>query len=187
MTDREAVLTAPALLACPEPPGDWHTWLVESDHRSTGKTTCGARWLLAQALAGPEKGLWAVCAPTWDMARNSLEALIALTAPGDVESYARDRLDLALRNKARIRGFSAESPDILRGHNLAGAWLDDAEGMRYYSFYSDGLCLALRAGQKPRLVITAERNRVGLIRDLEKKAAVGDEGVVVTVLAERVP
>ena len=179
-------MTAPALLACPEPPGDWHTWLVEGD-RSTGKTTRGARWLLAQALAGPEKSLWAVCAPTWDMARNSLEALIALTAPGDVESYARDRLDLALRNKARIRGFSAESPDILRGHNLAGAWLDDAEGMRYYSFYSDGLCLALRAGQKPRLVITAERNRVGLIRDLEKKAAVGDEGVVVTVLAERVP
>ena len=180
-------MTAPALLACPEPPGDWHTWLVESDHRSTGKTTCGARWLLAQALAGPEKGLWAVCAPTWDMARNSLEALIALTAPGDVESYARDRLDLALRNKARIRGFSAESPDILRGHNLAGAWFDDADGMRYYSFYRDGLCLALRAGQKPRLVITAERNRVGLIRDLEKKAAAGDEGVVVTVLAERVP
>src|ERR1035441_4891951 len=75
MADREADMTAPALLACPEPPGDWHTWLVEGD-RSTGKTTRGARWLLAQALAGPEKSLWAVCAPTWDMARNSLKLVV---------------------------------------------------------------------------------------------------------------
>ena len=127
-------MTTSALLACPEPPGDWHTWLVESDYRGTGRTTRGAQWLLAQALAGPEKSLWAVCAPTWDMARNSLEALIAQAAPGDVESYARDRLDVTLRSKARIRGFSAEKPDSVRGHNLAGAWFDDAEGMRYHSF-----------------------------------------------------
>jgi phage terminase large subunit-like protein len=183
MADREADMTAPALLACPEPPGDWHTWLVEGD-RSTGKTTRGARWLLAQALAGPEKSLWAVCAPTWDMARNSLEALIAQTDPGDVESYVKDRLDLTLRNKARIRGFCSESA-VIRGYNLAGAWFDDAHLIRHYSFYRDGLQPALRIGKRPRLLLTATPPCTGLTGEIEDAAADGDQGIALTVLAGR--
>jgi phage terminase large subunit-like protein len=110
LTSSAPVLPAP-------PSGDW----VLKGGRSTGKTTCGARWLLAEALAAPEGSLWAVCAPTWEMARCSLEALIALAAPGDIESYASTRLDVTLRNKARIKGFSSESPDSIRGYNFAGA------------------------------------------------------------------
>ncbi len=168
------------------PAGDWHTWLLEGD-RATGKTFAGARWLMSRALAAPEGSLWAVCAPTWMHARFSLEALIAQAAPGDIESYAKATLDVTLRNKARIRGFSSESPGSMRGHNLAGAWFDDAGGMRHYSFYSDGLLPSLRTGKKPRLVITAEENRFGLIRELEEKAEAGDEGVVVTRLTECIP
>jgi phage terminase large subunit-like protein len=170
-----------------EPPaGDWDIWLIEGDRR-TGKTFAGARWLLTQALAGPEGSLWAICGPAYLQARFSLEALIAQAAPGDVESYARARLDVTLRNKARIKGFSSESPYSMRGYNLAGAWFDDAGHMRHYSFYSDGLLPSLRTGKKPRLVITAEENRFGLIRELEEKAEAGDEGVVVTRLTEPVP
>jgi phage terminase large subunit-like protein len=175
-------LNSPALLACPEPSGDWHTWLVVGD-RPTGKTTRGAQWLLAQALAGPEKSLWAVCAPTWLMTRNSMEALIALAAPGDIESRAG--ADITLRNKARIRGFWSDAAASIRGYNLAGAWFDDAHLIRHYSFYRDGLQPALRTGKRPRLLITATPPCTGLTAELEDAAAGGEEGVVVTVLAGR--
>jgi phage terminase large subunit-like protein len=174
-----------ALLTCPEPPGDWHTWLVRGD-RGTGKTTRGARWLLDQALAGPDKSMWAVCAPTWDMARYSLRALVALAAPGDIEScYVTARLDVTLRNKARVRGFWSDAPDGIRGCNLAGAWFDDAHLIRYYSFCRDGLFPALRTGKHPRLLVTATPPCTGLTGELVDVAASGDEGVVVTDLPER--
>ena len=183
------VLTISTLTLLPgqEPPvGDWDIWLIKGDRR-TGKTFAGARWLLAQALAAPEGSLWAVCGPAYLQARFSLEALIARAAPGDIESYAKATLDVTLRNKALIKGFSSESSASMRGYSLAGAWFDDAGYMRYYSFYRDGLLPSLRAGKKPRLVITAGRNRFGLIRDLEEQAEAGDEGVVVTRLAEPIP
>lgn len=173
--------SAPALLSLPAPPpGEWGTWLIEGD-RATGKTTCGARWLLWQALAAPEGSLWAVCAPTWDRARYSLEALTGM-AGWAVEAYARTRLDVTLRNKARIRGFSSESPDRIRGYNFSGAWFDDIDAIRHHSFYRDGLLPSLRA-RNPRLVVTAGLEyKTPLVRDLEQEAEDGSGRVVLTVL-----
>jgi phage terminase large subunit-like protein len=115
------------------------------------------------------------------MARTSLEALIAQAAPGDIKSYVKASLDVVLRNDAKIRGFSTESPDSIRGCNFSGAWFDDADAMRYYSFYNAGLLPALRAGKNPRLLITAARDSGSrLIQELEQEAAAGEGRVYVT-------
>ncbi len=170
------------MLTLPETPtGDWNVWLIEGD-RATGKTTCGARWLMEQALAAPEGSLWGICAPTWDMTRYSLEAVLDRAAPGDVETGSTTRLDFTLRNKARIKGFSAERPDSIRGYHLSGAWFDEAGLMRYESFWRDGLMLALRA-RTARLVVTAGlETRTALVRDLEDAAADADGRVRLTIL-----
>jgi phage terminase large subunit-like protein len=178
----EAIVTAApdAVLSLPETPGgDWDVWLIEGD-RATGKTTCAAQWLAGQVLAAPPGSLWGACAPTWDMARRSLEAVLDRIGPEGIESRSTRHMDALLRSKARIKGFWSESPGSIRGYNLAGAWLDDAHLMRHYSFWSDGLRHALRAGS--RLVVTARLEcSFGLVRDLED-AAEADGRVRLTVL-----
>lgn len=84
---------------------------------------------------------------------------------------------MVLRNDARIKGFSAESPDRIRGHRLAGAWFDDAELLRDYSFYSCGLLPALRAGSCRLLVTATVPERPRLIAEIEARAMAGESGV----------
>ena len=181
LAGREEVLNAPVLTLPAVPAGEWDVWLIEGD-RSTGKTTCGARWLMTEALAAPEGSMWAVCAPTWFTARYVLEAALAQGTAEDVEHYSTARLEATLRTKTRIKGFSAERADSIRGYNLSGALFDEAGAARYWSFWGDGLRAALRAGS--RLVVTADINgaRGKLLRDLEKEALKGDGRVRLTVL-----
>ena len=164
-----------SVLALPAPPaGEWDVWLIEGD-RGAGKTACGTRWLLDQVLAGPEGAVWAVCAPTRLRARSTLEALTACAGDGDITGSGLARLEVTVRDRALIKGFSSESPDSIRGYDLSGAFFDDADGMRHYSFWNDGLRLALRAGS--RLVVTAAKDaRWGLSAELRREA--GDAGRV---------
>ena len=180
---KDGILTSsvPPLLSHHEPPaGDWRTWVLEGDRRS-GKTFSGARWLLTQALAGPGGSRWAVCAPTYERVRNSLECgILHQAAWADVDSYNETRLEVKLRNGAKIMGFSADKPGSVRGYNFAGALFDDADDARHYSFYGD-LLFAVRTGENPRLMITAARESGSrLIRELEQKAEAGEDQVYVT-------
>jgi phage terminase large subunit-like protein len=169
LAGREAILTAPALTLPAAPDGEWDAWLIEGD-RGSGKSTCGVRWLLDRALAGPEGSVWAVCAPTRMRARDSLERLIASAAPGDVTKSSPQRLEVIIRDRTLICGFSSESPDSIRGYRLSGAFFDDADGMRYYSFWDKGLRLALRGGS--RLAVAAAKDaRWGLPAELRQEAS----------------
>ena len=149
---------------------EWSTWLLLTG-RGWGKTLCGANWVIEMALSKP--GIYiGVCAPT-DKAVRSIclegeSGVIAEARKNGVEisDYNKNRLEITFANDSKIRGFSAEKPDSIRGENLSYAWFDELAMIRYFQFYHEGLQPALRKGDNPRLLITTTPKRVRLLRDL---------------------
>ena len=149
---------------------DWSTWLLLTG-RGWGKTLCGANWVIEMALSRP--GIYiGVCAPTDKAVRSiciegesGIEA-VARANGVNIVDYNKNRLEITLENDSKIRGFSAEKPDSIRGENLSYAWFDELAMIRYFQFYHEGLQPALRKGDNPRLLITTTPKRVRLLRDL---------------------
>ena len=113
-----------------------------------------------------------VCAPTYEAVRSICfegeSGIIAEARRNDIEirDYNKNRLEILLGNDSKIRGFSAEKPDSIRGENLSFCWFDELAVIRYFAFYHEGLMPALRKGEKPRMLITTTPKRIRLLRDL---------------------
>jgi predicted phage terminase large subunit-like protein len=159
---------------CPPCPGnsDYSTWLMITA-RGTGKTKAGANWTLEMALSKPGIHV-GVCAPRYDDVRavcfEGESGIISEAAKSGIEiadgrDYNKNRLEITLPNKSKIRGFSADRPDSIRGQNLSFVWFDELASIRYFSFFHEGLQPALRKGEA-RMLITTTPKRVRLIRKL---------------------
>jgi phage terminase large subunit-like protein len=149
---------------------DWYIWLLLTG-RGWGKTKTGANWALEMALSKP--GIYVgVCAPTYEGVRaicfEGEAGIIAEARRNGIEvtDYNKNRLEITLANGSKIRGFSAEKPDSIRGENLSYVWFDELAVIRYMAFYHEGLMPALRKGEHPRMVITTTPKRIRLLRDL---------------------
>ena len=100
------------------PEGDWLVWLILSG-RGWGKTRTGAEWLAYQA-ARHDATRWAVIAPTYSDARDTCVEgdsglLTILNRYRMVKNWNRSLGELVLTNDSRIKLFSAEEPERLRG------------------------------------------------------------------------
>ena len=113
-----------------------------------------------------------VCGPTYDDVRaiciEGQSGIVAEAKRSGVEiaDYNKNRQEILLPNGSKIRGFSAEKPDSIRGQNLSFCWFDELASIRYFEFYHEGLMPALRLGERPRLMITTTPKRIRLIRKL---------------------
>jgi len=140
-------------------------------NHNTGKTKAGSNWTLEMALSKPDIHV-GVCGPTYDDVRavclEGESGLIAEAKRSGVEiaDYNKNRQEILLQNGSKIRGFSAEKPDSIRGQNLSFVWFDELASIRYFEFYHEGLMPALRKGDRPRLMITTTPKRIRLIRKL---------------------
>ena len=149
---------------------DWYIWLLLTG-RGWGKTKTGANWVLEMALSKPGIHV-GICAPTYEAVRSICiegeSGLIAEARRNNVaiEDYNKNRQEITLANGSKIRGFSAEKPDSIRGENLSYCWFDELAMIRYFQFYHEGLMPALRRGEHPRMVITTTPKRIRLLRDL---------------------
>jgi phage terminase large subunit-like protein len=154
-----------------EPEGNWKTWLILSG-RGWGKTRTGAEWLAWQAIHQP-KTRWAVLAPTYADARDTcvegdsglLKVLRDYGALRESNGWNRSIGELFLANGSRIKLFSADEPERLRGPQFHGAWLDELAAFKYPEAY-DQLQFGLRLGQDPRAVITTTPRPKPLVRSL---------------------
>lgn len=154
-----------------EPEGNWKTWLILSG-RGWGKTRTGAEWLAWQAIHQP-KTRWAVLAPTYADARDTcvegdsglLKVLRDYGALRESNGWNRSIGELFLANGSRIKLFSADEPERLRGPQFHGAWLDELAAFKYPEAY-DQLQFGLRLGQDPRVVITTTPRPKPLVRNL---------------------
>ena len=149
---------------------DWYIWLLLTG-RGWGKTKTGSNWALEMAMSKPEIHV-GVCAPTYEGVRaicfEGEAGIIAEARRNGIEvtDYNKNRLEITLSNGSKIRGFSAEKPDSIRGENLSYCWFDELAVIRYMAFYHEGLMPALRKGENPRMMITTTPKRIRLLRDL---------------------
>ena len=139
--------------------------------RGYGKTRVGAEWLGEAAWRDPQAFPRAVVAPTQADVRFTCfegeSGLLSVIPPELVESYNRTDLVLTLRNKATIRGFSAEKADRLRGPQHADVWCDElaAWGKDAEDTW-DMMMFGLRLGPKPRALWTTTPKPVSIVRRL---------------------
>jgi len=73
--------------------------------------------------------------------------------------------EIRLTNGSRIKLFSADEPDRLRGPQFHGAWCDELAAWRYEDTW-DQLQFGLRLGEHPRTLITTTPRPVPIIKRL---------------------
>ena len=148
---------------------------------NTGKTRAGSAWTIEMALSKADIHV-GVCGPRYDDVRaiciEGESGILAEAKRSGVEitSYNKNLQELELFNGSKIRGFSAEKPDSIRGQNLSYVWFDELASIRYFQFYHEGLMPALRKGKRPRLMITTTPKRIRLIRKLIEDSGYEFEG-----------
>jgi len=160
------------------PPGeDWNTWLLLAG-RGFGKTRAGAEELAWQVLSH-DGWRGAVVAPTERDARDTCmegeSGLLSVFPPECVASWNRSQGELILENGSRVRLFSADVPDRLRGPQHHVAWCDELGAWRYPDAL-DQLRFGLRLGRMPKMIVTTTPKPVALVRDLVAREG---QGVVV--------
>jgi phage terminase large subunit-like protein len=154
------------------PKGDWFIWLILAG-RGWGKTETGAQDLAYYALTHPGSQL-AVIAPTSASARDvcveGKTGLLKAIPPERLETWNRSIGELALTNKARIRLFSSEEPDRLRGWNIERAWCDELAAWADLETWNQ-LMYTMReiTDPQPQVIVTTTPRPIALIRDLVKR------------------
>jgi phage terminase large subunit-like protein len=93
---------------------------------------------------------------------------------GSLETWNRSLGELILTNGSRIKLFSSEEPNRLRGPQHHGAWIDELAAFENADTF-DQLQFGLRLGQHPKTIITTTPRPTKLIKELLTR-----ESVVVT-------
>jgi phage terminase large subunit-like protein len=169
------------------PEGDWTYWFLLGG-RIAGKTRAGAEWVKRRALAAPNQRV-ALVAPTFGDGRDTMvegvSGLLSILAPDDLQGgsrgsgWNRSIGELYLANKTRLKVFSSEKPDRLRGprHHFAWAdelssWQDANQGDKLETTWSN-LKLSLGLGDLPQIAITSTPKPNKLTRELVALEASG--------------
>ena len=126
-----------------------------------------------QAITKP-KTRWAVVAPTSaDVIDTCFEGesgiISVLTRYGlfNENAWNRSRNNYILPNGSRIKGFSAEKPDRLRGPQHHGAWCDELAAWAAPETF-DQLQFGLRLGNKPQVVVTTTPRPTKIVKEILK-------------------
>lgn len=158
-------------------PTEDKSWLVYLflAGRGAGKTRTAAEWLAWQASHYP-KTRWAIVAPTYSDARDTCAEgesgiINILRAYGTLKDYNRSIGEIFLTNGSRIKLFSGEEPDRLRGPQFHGGWFDELAAFKYPETW-DQYQFGLRLGTHPQTIVTTTPRPTKLIKDLIKREGV---------------
>lgn len=149
-----------------EPKGDWTTWLYLAG-RGAGKTRSCAEWLSWKAVENPGTRC-AIIARTYADARDTCAEgesgiLRVLGRFSAVANYNRSIGEITLTNGSRIKLFSAEEPDRLRGPQHEFIWADELAAWQYEDTW-DQAQFGLRLGQRPQIAIATTPRPTKLLR-----------------------
>jgi len=137
--------------------------------RGFGKTRSAAEWLAFEA-SRKRNTRWAIVAPTFADARDTCAEGVSgvvqiLREYGTLQDYNRSIGEIVLTNKSRIKLYSGEEPNRLRGPQFHGGWFDELASFKYPDAW-DQYQFGLRLGDKPQTVVTTTPRPVKLIKDL---------------------
>lgn len=153
------------------PDGDWRVWLILAG-RGWGKTRTGAEDLAHYALWRDGARL-AVVAPTFADARDTCvegeSGLLRVLPERCVMRWQRSFGLLHLVNGSKIKIFSAERPERLRGPQHHRVWCDEVGAWERPEAF-DQVLFGLRLGERPQAVITTTPRPTDLLRDLVGRA-----------------
>ncbi len=109
------------------PPGNWRIWLILAG-RGWGKTRTGAEDIAHYVLWNPGVRV-GVIAPTYADARDTCvegeSGLLETIPPACIEKWNRSMGEMMLKNGSRIKLFSADQPERLRGPQHHRVWCDE--------------------------------------------------------------
>lgn len=151
------------------PPGDWRVWLVLAG-RGFGKTRLAAEDAAWYAATHPKAQI-AVVAPTFQDVRGTffegVSGLLACIPHEEIEEYNKSLQQIKMRNGSLIRGFSADTPNRLRGPEFSRAYCDELAAWQYPDAW-DQLMFGLRLGNNPQVIVTTTPRPTPLVRQLVK-------------------
>lgn len=168
------------------PTEDHFIWLILAG-RGFGKTKTGAETLVDRVLAMPTAPdgaptEWAIVAHKFDEARTDCVegpagVLRVLDRRGIAYTYNRSLWQIRLDSGQVIHMLGADTPDVGRGKNLSGAWLDEFAKWRYAAAsWTEGLAPALRIG-RPQVIVTTTPKPKSVLKEWLSR---DDGSVVVT-------
>ena len=149
-----------------EPQGEWTVWLYLAG-RGAGKTRSCAEWLAWKAVEHPGTRC-AIIARTYADARDTCAEgesgiLSVLKRYSTLENYNRSIGEVTLTNGSRIKLFSAEEPDRLRGPQHEYIWADELAAWQYEDTW-DQAQFGLRLGQHPQVAIATTPRPTKLLK-----------------------
>lgn len=160
------------------PPGNWRIWLILAG-RGWGKTRTGAEDIAHYALWHNDVRI-GVVAPTYADARDTCvegeSGLLRTIPPTCIEKWNRSMGELWLTNGSRIKLFSADQPERLRGPQHHRIWCDELGAWEKRDAF-DQLWFGLRLGDDPRVIITTTPRNTDMLRELFKRK---DDDVLLT-------
>lgn len=154
------------------PPDDnlWNFFGIKSG-RGFGKTLAAAQWTGLQAAMTPGT-IWFVVAPTHEdligVCFYGPTGLHSVIPPPLITDSTKSPPQITLWNGSIIRGFSADTPNRLRGPQCHGFWGDEIASWRYPDEAWDNLIMGLRLGDHPRVFWTGTPRPKPFVRKLVK-------------------
>jgi phage terminase large subunit-like protein len=112
----------------------------------------------------------AVIAPTFADARDTCiegeSGLRAICKDGEITKWNRSLGELEFSTGARVKLFSGDQPDRLRGPQHYAIWFDELAAFKYAQRAWDMAMFGLRLGDNPRAVVTTTPRLLPLIKTL---------------------
>jgi len=137
---------------------DWTVWVIMAG-RGFGKTRAGAEWVSQRAREIPEARIALVAATPDEARRVMVEGPSGLLACALSDERRFTRWEPGLRRLTFASGavafvYSGADGEDLRGPEHHFAWCDELAKWRRAQQAWDNLMLGLRAGERPRAVVT---------------------------------
>lgn len=147
------------------PSGEWRVWLFLGG-RGTGKTRAGAEWIAEGVESGRMRRIALVGATFHDVRAVMIEGQSGLLGASGAALYQPANQRVLWPGGAVATAISAEEPDSVRGHQFDAAWGDEFCKWPQPQAMLDMLEMALRLGERPRLLLTTTPRNVPALKTL---------------------
>lgn len=170
-------------------PDAYSIWLVLAG-RGFGKTRAGAE-TAREKVKKPNKRVAVIAKASRELRDVCFEGksgLLNVIPPDEIKDYRKGLGDtyIDLKNGSKIIGFTAESPDSIRGHAFDWVWGDEFAAWPKHLAQDmlDQAMFTMRESD-PRIMLTTTPKRLPHVVELMNRYKAGEEGIVLTTGSTR--